>query len=116
MLLRNLKIIRYQDQLSAAFEVEEEWLDVLIPAMTLQPLVENAVCHGAEEMLEVCEIRIYAQPAGRYTDIVVEDNGPGMDEDILEKLASGQMKAEGLGIGMSNIKKAVERAVGADIL
>jgi len=106
----NIQRIRYRDQLSAAFEVEEEWLDVLIPAMTLQPLVENAVCHGAEEMLEVCEIRIYAQPAGRYTDIVVEDNGPGMDEDILEKLASGQMKAEGLGIGMSNIHQRLKLA------
>ena len=106
----HIQRIRYRDQLSAEFMVAEEYLDVMMPAMTLQPLVENAVCHGAEEMLEVCEIRIYAERAGRYIDIVVEDNGPGMDEDILEKLASGEMKADGLGIGMSNIHQRLKLA------
>ena len=106
----SIQRIRYQDQLSAEFLVEDEYLDVMIPAMTLQPLVENAVAHGAEEMLEVCEIRIFAEPAGRYIDIIVEDNGPGMDEDILEKLASGEMKADGLGIGMSNIHQRLKLA------
>lgn len=106
----NIQRIRYQDQLSAEFMVEDEYLDLMLPAMTLQPLVENAVCHGAEEMLETCEIRIYVRQAGQYVDIVVEDNGPGMDEDILEKLASGEMKAEGLGIGMSNIHQRLKLA------
>ena len=106
----SIQRIRYRDQLSAEFLVEDGYLDVMIPAMTLQPLVENAVAHGAEEMLEVCEIRIYAEHAGRYIDIIVEDNGPGMDEDILEKLASGEMKAEGLGIGMSNIHQRLKLA------
>lgn len=106
----SIQRIRYRDQLSAEFLVEDEYLDVMIPAMTLQPLVENAVAHGAEEMLEVCEIRIFAEHAGRYIDIIVEDNGPGMDEDILEKLASGEMKADGLGIGMSNIHQRLKLA------
>lgn len=106
----NIQRIRYRDQLVAEFRVEEEYLDCLLPAMTLQPLVENAVCHGAEEMLDVCEIRIYAQRAGQYVDIVVEDNGPGMDEAILEKLASGEMKADGLGIGMNNIHQRLKLA------
>jgi len=106
----HIQRIRYRDQLSAEFMVEAEYLDVMMPAMTLQPLVENAVCHGAEEMLEVCEIRIYAERVDRYIDIVVEDNGPGMDEDILEKLASGEMKADGLGIGMSNIHQRLKLA------
>ena len=78
--------------------------------MTLQPLVENAVRHGAEEMLEAGEIRIYAQRAGRYIDITVEDNGPGMDEDILDKLASGELRPEGLGIGLSNIHQRLQLA------
>lgn len=106
----NIQRIRYRDQLLAEFTVQDEFLDIMLPAMTLQPLVENAVCHGAEEMLDVCEIRIDAQRADGYIDIIVEDNGPGMDEDILEKLASGEMKAEGLGIGMSNIHQRLKLA------
>lgn len=106
----NIQRIRYRDQLVAEFRVEEEYLDCLLPAMTLQPLVENAVCHGAEEMLDVCEIGIYAKRVGQYVDIIVEDNGPGMDEAILEKLASGEMKADGLGIGMNNIHQRLKLA------
>ena len=43
-------------------------------------------------------------------EILVEDNGPGMDEDILEKLESGAIKPEGLGIGMRNIHRRVQYA------
>lgn len=106
----SIQRIRYVDQLWAEFQVDEPFLDALIPSMTLQPLVENAVRHGAEEMLEACEIRIYAQRAGRYIDITVEDNGPGMDEDILDKLASGELRPEGLGIGLSNIHQRLQLA------
>lgn len=104
--------IRYEEQLSAAFEVDEAFMDAQIPAMTLQPLVENAVRHGAEEMLETCVIRIGAQRVGAYIDITVADNGPGMDEDILEKLQSGQVQAEGLSIGLRNIHQRLHLAFG----
>ena len=40
-------------------------------------------------------------------DIVVEDNGSGMDEDILAKLETGEVRPEGLGIGMRNIHKRI---------
>ena len=61
-------------------------------------------------MLDVCEIRIYAQRAGRYIDLTVEDNGPGIEEDILEKLQSGARKPDGLGIGLSNIHQRLRLA------
>ena len=85
-------------------------MDCRIPAMTLQPLVENAVHHAAEEMLETCVIRISGHIVSRGIDMVVEDNGPGMDEDILAKLESGEVKPEGLGIGMRNIHRRVQYA------
>ena len=43
-------------------------------------------------------------------DIIVQDNGPGTDEDILNKLESGEVQPEGLGIGMRNIHKRVQHA------
>jgi two-component system sensor histidine kinase YesM len=106
----SIQLIRYGDQLLADFQIADEFLAVPIPAMTIQPLVENAVRHGAEEMLEMCEIRVYCQRMGPFVDVAVEDNGPGMAEDILEKLESGEIKPEGLGIGLNNIHKRLQLA------
>ncbi len=106
----NIQLIRYCRKLQTEFSVSEEHMQCLIPSMTLQPLVENAVRHAAEEMLECCVIRMYSRPNGEYIDIIVEDNGPGMPEDILEKLSRGEIVAEGFGIGLININKRIKLA------
>ena len=104
----DIQLIRYGDQLQVIFDVDHPFLSTPIPAMTLQPLVENAVRHCAEEMLDLCQIRIYCQSAGTYTDLIVEDNGPGIDESILEKLRNHE--TQGMGIGLSNIQKRIQLA------
>ena len=76
--------------------------------MTIQPLVENAIHHAAEKMLDVCVIRVSGAATADGVDIIVQDNGPGTDEDILNKLESGEVQPEGLGIGMRNIHKRVQ--------
>ena len=108
----NIQNIRYCDQLHTEFCVDESIDSVPIPTLTLQPLVENAVRHGAEQMLDVCEIRVTAFRQGKYVDIAVEDNGPGMSEDTLEKLESGEIQPEGLGIGLRNIHQRLRLAFG----
>lgn len=105
-----IQLIRYGDRLRVEYDVDEALQNRLIPAMTIQPLVENAVHHAAEEMLDTCVIRISAHACEGCLDVVVEDNGPGMDEDILAKLESGEVKPEGLGIGMRNIHRRVQYA------
>lgn len=105
-----IQLIRYGDRLQVVYDVDDSFLTCRIPAMTLQPLVENAVHHAAEEMLETCVIRISGREAADGIEMVVEDNGPGIDEDILEKLERGEIKPEGMGIGMRNIHMRVQYA------
>lgn len=105
-----IQLIRYGERLKVEYDVPDCLLPCKIPAMTIQPLVENAVHHAAEEMLETCIIRIRGAVVEDGIDMMVEDNGPGMDEDILAKLESGEVKPEGLGIGMRNIHKRVRYA------
>lgn len=100
-----IQMVRYGGQLKANFEVDEQWMKVMVPAMTIEPLVENAVRHGAEQMMDTCTIHVTASSSGPYLDITVENNGPGMDEDILAKLERGEVIAEGLGIGLTNIHR-----------
>ena len=105
-----IQLIRYGERLRVEYDVPDSLLNCRIPAMTIQPLVENAVHHAAEEMLDTCVIRIRGEVVQDGIDMMVEDNGPGMDEDILAKLESGEVKPEGLGIGMRNIHKRVQYA------
>lgn len=105
-----IQLIRYGERLRVEYDVDESVLPCRIPSMTIQPLVENAIHHAAEEMLDTCVIRISGHAVAGGVDITVEDNGPGMDEDILTKLESGEVKPEGLGIGMRNIHKRVQFA------
>ena len=71
--------IRYGDRLRVEMAVDESILRNRIPAMTLQPLVENAVHHALEEMLDTCVIRISGGREEEGVVLSVEDNGPGMD-------------------------------------
>ena len=101
---------RYRDILNYRIDVPQELGEVYVLKLLLQPLVENAIHHAAEKMLDVCVIRVSGAATADGVDIIVQDNGPGTDEDILNKLESGEVQPEGLGIGMRNIHKRVQHA------
>lgn len=106
----SIQQIRYGERLQVEYDFPQDILPCRIPAMTIQPLVENAIHHAAEKMLDVCAIRVSGAATADGVDIIVQDNGPGTDEDILNKLESGEVQPEGLGIGMRNIHKRVQHA------
>ena len=78
--------IRYQDILSYSINIDEKYLDCLIPKITLQPLVENAIYHGIKNRRGGGRIDISASDSENGFTIKVEDNGAGMDEKRLEKV------------------------------
>lgn len=100
-----IQAIRLGKRLHITNDVDPKYEKVKIPSMTIQPLVENAIFYAAEEMQETCEIYLYCREENGFIEFVVEDNGPGMDEDILEKLENGHIIPKGLGIGLENINK-----------
>ena len=106
----SIQQIRYGERLQVEYDFPQDILTCRIPAMIIQPLVENAIHHAAEKMLDVCVIRVSGAATADGVDIIVQDNGPGTDEDILNKLESGEVQPEGLGIGMRNIHKRVQHA------
>ncbi len=77
---------RLAGRVSTEIEIGEEWLDTLIPKMTLQPIFENAVKSGLEPKAGPGVIRVYTRTTERELQIVVEDNGVGMDEEALTRL------------------------------
>ncbi|MBV8195852.1 MAG: histidine kinase [Candidatus Dormibacteraeota bacterium] len=76
---------RFGDRLKVIYKVEPEVLSTVIPALILQPLVENAVKHGLESSSHVGLVTIEAQDQDDECHIVVRDNGSGFSEkDVLE--------------------------------
>ncbi len=103
-----IQSVRLEERLQVTVQIEEVYQDIRIPAMTIQPIVENAILHAAEEMLELCEIAIYGRERDGFFELVVEDNGPGIDVDIIKKLETKEVMPKGLGIGLTNINKRLK--------
>ncbi len=78
-----LERARFGDRLQARLQVAPEVLSVAVPFLALQPLVENAVRHGLAGKVGVGTITIVALDAGAECLISIEDDGVGMDPDLL---------------------------------
>ncbi|MFB5660193.1 sensor histidine kinase [Alteribacillus sp. HJP-4] len=105
---------RYSDRLNFHLERDPE-LDVSsIPKLTIQPIVENAIQHGLEEMIDTCTITVNIVSKGDFLDIIVKDNGPGMPEETIEQIYEGKVKPKGSGIGLYNINERIHLMFGND--
>jgi two-component system, sensor histidine kinase YesM len=85
---------------------------VRIPKLLIQPLVENAILHGAGNTSQPCTISVSIQPAENqeYLEIVVEDDGPGMNREKLDSIkqamhSGGVISKSGNGMAISNVHK-----------
>ncbi|WP_458120198.1 sensor histidine kinase [Paenibacillus sp. Z6-24] len=106
--------MRFEERLDFIIDVPEELLDTHIPKLTLQPLVENAIHYALEPKIEVCHIRITARLEQDVVHITVEDDGPGMTPEFLDRLYQGQVRTRGKGIGLSNIMERIRLTFGPE--
>lgn len=107
-----IQTTRFDERLVFHLDVPEELMDAQIPKLTLQPLVENAIHYALEPRIEPCRIAIIARESEGALFLRVEDDGPGMTPDFLEKLRSGQVTTRGQGIGLTNIQERINLTFG----
>ncbi len=81
----DIQKIRYNDKFSVSYDLDESLLKSKIIKLTVQPLVENCIIHGFEDIEEGGEILIRLFSEGDYIYIEVSDNGCGTDTDALNK-------------------------------
>lgn len=74
------------DSLSFFIDYDPEIISYAIPAMTIQPMVENAIVHGCEPCRYDTQIRVSARDTGDLITISVRDNGIGMTAEQLKSL------------------------------
>jgi two-component system, LytTR family, sensor kinase len=96
--------IRFRDRLTTQVDVDPSMLDVRVPNLILQPIVENAMRHAIATQHEG-RIEIKAFPRNGSLRIQVKDNGPGLNDESLTNQS-------GTGVGLSNTRARLQRLYG----
>ncbi|MFF8555896.1 sensor histidine kinase [Streptomyces sp. NPDC015501] len=104
---------RFGERLAVTLQVAPEVLPVALPFLCLQPLVENAVKHGLEGAVTRSRITISALDAGSEAEVVIEDDGTGMDPERLRRILRGEGGASA-GIGLLNVDQRLRQVYGDD--
>ncbi len=111
-----LERARFGSALKVRLQVAPEVLNVVVPFLALQPLVENAVRHGLAGKGGGA-VEIIARDEGTDCVITVEDNGVGMDPDALRR-GTGDALPAGTGrsahVGLTNVDHRLRAAFGND--
>lgn len=104
---------RFGERLAVTLQVAPEVLPVALPFLCLQPLVENAVKHGLEGAVTRSRITISALDAGSEAEVVIEDDGTGMDPERLRQILRGE-GGTSTGIGLLNVDERLRQVYGDD--
>jgi two-component system LytT family sensor kinase len=102
----DIEVVRFGPQLCVEKQIAPETLDVIVPSMLLQPLVENSIKHGLSRKVGGGRITIRTALRSTRTFIEVVDDGLGMSEERLEQAFGG-------GIGLSNVNERLRTIYGA---
>ncbi|ALE05289.1 histidine kinase [Arthrobacter sp. ERGS1:01] len=105
-----LESARFGDRLRINLQIAPEVLNTVIPFLSLQPLVENAVRHGLEAKEGVGRLQIGARDRGAFTELTIEDDGVGMDPEQLRLVLAGQR--DGHHVGLRNVDSRLRQVYG----
>ena len=106
-----LERARFGDRLQVVLRVAPEVLAVAVPCLLIQPLVENAIRHGIESKEGVGHVTIVAEDGDVECILSVEDDGVGMDPDVVREQLAGR---RGHGVGLVNVDERLRQVFGAD--
>jgi len=101
----DIEVVRFgSEKLHVVKELDPASLDVVVPSMLLQPLIENSIKHGLAPKIEGGSIFLRSRVVNSRLIIEVEDDGVGMGSAQLDESSSWS----GMGIGMANISERLQ--------
>lgn len=101
---------RFEENLIVTYELPEN-MNIKIPTLILQPIVENAVRYGINQQgKRIVDIQV--QEKEHEFQVCISDEGKGISEEILKKLENGE--DIGNSIGLNNVHKRMKNMYGAD--
>ena len=102
----DIEVVRFGTKLRVRKEISPDTLDIVVPSMILQPLVENSIKHGLSRKIGPGTIIIRSRRSAGRAIIEVEDDGMGFVLDRLDQPMSG-------GIGLANVRERLRVIYGA---
>ncbi len=105
-----LEQARFGERLDVRVNVAPEVLTAVVPVLSMQPLVENAVRHGVEKAVGQCRVEILGADLDADVELTVRDGGAGMSESA----AADALAGRGAGIGLANVHARLQSTFGPE--
>ncbi|MGB6696392.1 MAG: histidine kinase, partial [Terracidiphilus sp.] len=100
----DIEVVRFgAEKLRVEKEIDPRTLDILVPSILLQPLIENSIKHGLEPRIHGGTVTLRSRLEGDRVSIEVADDGVGMTSQ-----SPTNARRAGAGIGMKNVQERLE--------
>ena len=110
--------LRYIDRLDYIFDIPRSLYDYLIPKMTIQPILENAIYHGIKEKAGKGVVEVVGKDMGDSMEFTISDNGNGMTGQELERLRTsinaetGDIQPRNASFGLYSVNRRIQLLYG----
>ncbi|MCF8011026.1 MAG: sensor histidine kinase [Clostridiales bacterium] len=110
-----IEMARFGERINVEFDVDDKCLDTKVPALLLQPLVENAIKHGILPRKKGGTVVIKAKMIRKNVVVEIEDDGVGMTKEEINKLLAKEcLSSSSTGIGLSNVNERLRNLYGQE--
>ena len=108
----NIEKARFGDKIEVEFNIPEEIKNIELPTLIIQPLVENSIKHGILKKREGGKITIYGKAEKNGAILTIEDNGVGIDKNIIDDIDNKIDKS----IGLKNVHNRLKLLYGKGLI
>jgi two-component system LytT family sensor kinase len=110
----DIEVVRFGEKLRVVKEIAEETLDISVPSMLLQPLIENSIKHGLEPRISGGTVTVRSSIVDGRLLLEIEDDGVGVEPGGTTRSPVSGLEREGSGIGMRNVRERMQVLYGDD--
>ncbi len=112
-----IQMIRFKDKFSCEFDIDPKTLEYRIPVFILQPLLENAICHGVEPKEDYGYIKVAIKQSKGNLICTIEDNGVGIEKGKLaeiKKNINDEILDNNRHFALTNVNKRIKLKYGPE--
>ncbi len=110
----DIEVVRFGEKLRVVKEIAPETLDIIVPSMLLQPLIENSIKHGLEPRISGGTVTLRSRIDEGRLLLEIEDDGVGIEPGGPTTAPVSGLVREGSGIGMRNVRERIQVLYGEE--